>query len=90
MTLRHVSSAACASNLACAASGLAGDCCPTAEGARLGCCDAHGNTVAKVITSARCDDNAACKALGGLSGDCCPTDEGSMLGCCPVEVVRAK
>eukprot|EP00405_Crypthecodinium_cohnii_P029786 CAMPEP_0206500440 /NCGR_PEP_ID=MMETSP0324_2-20121206/52464_1 /ASSEMBLY_ACC=CAM_ASM_000836 /TAXON_ID=2866 /ORGANISM="Crypthecodinium cohnii, Strain Seligo" /LENGTH=140 /DNA_ID=CAMNT_0053987565 /DNA_START=90 /DNA_END=513 /DNA_ORIENTATION=+ len=49
--------------------GLDGDCCPTADGHVLDCCQAT------------CVEHPAC-AADGLKGQCCPTTDGVMLDCC--------
>lgn len=55
----------------CSDLGIVGQCCPTAKGSWLDCCD-H---------SAACSANPEC-AAEGIEGDCCPTKTGTNLGCC--------
>lgn len=59
--------ASCKAHAGCAT--LAGNCCPTATGVRLGCCGA----------GPACHAHPACARL---RGDCCPTADGVRLGCC--------
>merc|ERR1719383_941347 len=47
--------------------GMEGDCCPTADGVMLDCCDAQ------------CSAHEGCV---GLTGSCCPTTDGITLECC--------
>jgi hypothetical protein len=68
----------CAATPACAANGLAGDCCPTKDGVYLKCCNA-----------AECSAAPACAALG-LSGNCCPTSDNIFLSCCSGSALSAR
>jgi len=70
----------CSANPKCAAANLKGECCPTAAGLMLGCCEKVLNT--------RCENNPQCKAIN-LAGFCCPSLAGDMLGCCD-QVVNTK
>lgn len=72
-------SAACSANPGCA--GLAGDCCPTRGGVRLGCCGSAGGPAPPPSPppAAACSANPGC---AGLAGSCCPTSDGVFLGCC--------
>jgi hypothetical protein len=65
-------SSECSVNAGCA--NLEGNCCPTAEGLMLGCCDA--------VIGTTCGANKGCADLGLLEGFCCPTPEGLYLDCC--------
>ena len=58
----------CSLNPVCAAMGLEGACCPSADGVMLDCCETRS-----------CDAQAACE---GLAGSCCPTTDGVELECC--------
>ena len=60
----------CSAHPLCASKNLTGECCPTASGLMLGCCN-----------NALCQANAGCAALN-LQGLCCPTAAGTNLGCC--------
>ncbi|KAJ1451668.1 hypothetical protein M885DRAFT_529279 [Pelagophyceae sp. CCMP2097] len=72
----------CMDNSACSASGLLGDCCPTAQGLRLGCCIDPSNVITPTRTArGACDDNSECAGVG-LLGACCPTAGGTALACC--------
>lgn len=85
----------CMSHTACSSAGLSGECCPTATGIMLGCCDevaspGKGNTISQSSSSsssssdgddASCGQHQACTSAG-LTGVCCPTEDGIMLGCC--------
>jgi len=79
-------SAACSANPGCAH--LSGNCCPANGGVMLACCG-HSPTppsppmppTPPTPSSAACNANAGCAALG-LSGDCCPANGGMMLACC--------
>jgi hypothetical protein len=73
-----IMTATCTSNPACAALGLADDCCcPTPDGVMLKCCDVD-STVAL-----NCPANPKCAAVD-LEGACCPTEDGWYLDCCEV------
>jgi len=73
----------CASSTTCLGMGLfAGECCPTATGAFLGCCPkAITYPVVEKPASGTCALSPQCSSLG-LSGGCCPTVEGIYLSCC--------
>ena len=59
--------ATCGVNPVCAAMGLEGACCPTADGVMLDCCNRG------------CEVHDACS---GLAESCCPTPDGVELECC--------
>lgn len=59
--------AACEKHSMCEGLGLEGECCPTADGVYLDCCQRE------------CSTRSACAEL---DGNCCPTDDGTMLDCC--------
>lgn len=81
--------AACSANAAC--EGLAGDCCPTAAGVLLLCCDGISvervnTTAAPAPSAASCSSHPECARLG-LAGECCPTagPNGLLLSCCDTQ-----
>ena len=59
----------CESNPVCAALGLEGACCPSADGVMLDCCNRS------------CEAHSACEGLGEPE-NCCPTPDGVELACC--------
>ena len=75
-------SASCSAHLQCA--DLVGDCCPTDEGKRLGCCSTDTPIISKATyheAEGSCSAYPKCSELG-LEGDCCPTDDRNKLSCC--------
>jgi len=83
---------ACSRAPKCATIGLSGECCPTAAGVRMGCCDDETEHAAPTTTTVStrpvdsdgdhtCASFPACAALG-LAGACCPNAAGVRMGCC--------
>mmetsp|Transcript_32507 Transcript_32507/g.69226 ORF Transcript_32507/g.69226 Transcript_32507/m.69226 type:complete len:204 (-) Transcript_32507:223-834(-) len=70
----------CSKHPKCAGLGLIGDCCPSADGQVLTCCDfaRQGPQL--------CSAHPSCREKG-LGGYCCPNDALQMLDCCSASPV---